>query len=88
MLAPQLGQAGELWSRRWSRPSSQATLHAEVAKGTVLTQTEDIQQLFHYLEVLMIVVWSFYPVVVFFGRAQVQRFASALCRACSQTHAC
>ena len=46
------------------------TLHKEVANGTVLEKSEGIQELFHHLESLMIVLWSFYPVVVFLGRAQ------------------
>ena len=46
------------------------TLHTEVAKGTVLEQSETIQELFHYLEVLTLTMWSFYPIIVFLGRAQ------------------
>ena len=46
------------------------TLHKEVANGTVLEKSEGIQELFHHLESLMIVLWSLYPVVVFLGRAQ------------------
>jgi len=46
------------------------TLHVEVANGSVLSKPAKVQELFHHLEVLTVVMWSFYPVVVFLGRAQ------------------
>merc|ERR1712113_371251 len=45
------------------------TLHYDVAYGTARDQPDEIQELFHHLEVLTVVVWSMYPIVVFLGRA-------------------
>ena len=47
-------------------------LHVKVAHGTVLNQDQDTQDLFNHIEKLTIITWSFYPVVVFLGRAQNQ----------------
>ena len=45
-------------------------INVRLANGTVLQQTDSVQELFGYLKVLTSTVWTFYPIVVFLGRAQ------------------
>ena len=45
-------------------------INVRLANGTVLQQTDSVQELFCYLNVLTSTVWTFYPIVVFLGRAQ------------------
>ena len=49
-----------------------AVLHVKVATGTVHDEDEKTQTLFYHLERLTLTTWSFYPVVVFLGRAQLK----------------
>jgi bacteriorhodopsin len=49
-----------------------AVLHGKVANGTVHNESDETQELFFHLERLTLATWSFYPVVVFLGRAQLK----------------
>ena len=47
-------------------------INVRLANGIVLQQTDSVQELFGYLKVLTSTVWTFYPIVVFLGRAQAR----------------
>ena len=54
-----------------------AVLHGKVATGTVHNESDDTQELFYHLERLTLATWSFYPVVVFLGRAQLKMISKS-----------
>ena len=45
-------------------------INLRIGNGIVLQQSASVQELFGYLKVLTSTVWTFYPIVVFLGRAQ------------------
>merc|ERR1712083_697539 len=53
------------------------TMHTDLAKG-VEEQPDEVRQLFHQLNWLTTITWSFYPLTVFLGRAH----ASVISPAC------
>ena len=54
-----------------------SVLHGKVATGTVHNESDDTQRLFYHLERLTLATWSFYPVVVFLGRAQLKMISKS-----------